>query len=493
MTLGLRGRLVLGLLTVSAVGLVILAAVSYAALRSYLSDRVDEQVDAAIEPAGAALGQRPGCGDLAPIPDGRGRGPSAEPPPGGPPPGGGPQLPPGTYAEIRGAGGEVACRTRFAFGEAGTPSPELPAGPPLSSPADPEVFEVPAAGGASAPFRAVAVPAAGAGTLIVAVPLTELEETLDRLLVIDAAVAGGILVAMALLALWVVRVGLRPLAEIEGAARGIAAGELNRRVETPSERTEVGRLGAAFNEMVARIEDALARREASEERLRRFVADASHELRTPLSSIRGYAELFRIGAVHEPEELEKSLARIESEAARMGTLVDELMTLVRFDEHQQPARRPIELGRLMADAVEDARAAAPRREITLAVTGSTTVLGEERQLRQVLANLLGNALAHTPEGSPVEAEATGDAGHVEVVVSDHGPGIPPGAETAVFERFWRADKARERARGGSGLGLAIVAAIVGAHGGTIEAANRPGGGARFAVRLPTQRQALAGK
>jgi two-component system OmpR family sensor kinase len=267
-------------------------------------------------------------------------------------------------------------------------------------------------------------------------------------------------------------------------AGAIAGGDLSQRVGTTDPRTEVGRLGAALNRMLDRLERAFAERRASEDRLRRFIADASHELRTPLVSIRGYAELYRIGAAREPAEVETAMRRIEEEAARMGMLVEDLLTLARLDEVREAAHDEVDVAALAGDAVDDARAAAPDRTIDLDVGGRAVVLGDADRLRQVLGNLLRNALVHTPAGTPIDVRVSRGGGEVCLEVRDHGPGLPPGDPEALFERFWRAEAGRERGRGGAGLGLAIVAGIVAAHGGTVAAANAPDGGASFVVRLP---------
>ncbi|MFL5825804.1 MAG: sensor histidine kinase, partial [Thermoleophilaceae bacterium] len=224
-------------------------------------------------------------------------------------------------------------------------------------------------------------------------------------------------------------------------------------------------------------------------RLRRFLADASHELRTPLVSIRGYAELFRTGAVRERSETEKAMRRIEEESKRMGVLVDDMLTLARVDEMREPIREPVELDRLASDAVEDARAADAERTIELVADTRAVVLGDRHQLQQVIANLMRNALTHTPAGTPVDLFVRRENGQVELVVRDHGPGLPSGDPAELFERFWRADSGRIRGAGGAGLGLAIVAAIVDAHGGSVSAADAAGGGAEFTVRLPADRRA----
>jgi two-component system OmpR family sensor kinase len=264
-------------------------------------------------------------------------------------------------------------------------------------------------------------------------------------------------------------------------------------------RTEVGRLTAVLNDMLDRIqasfdlqrqlqaaaEDAERQARASEDRMRRFVADASHELRTPLTSIRGFAELYRQGAVDGPAEVARVMGRVESEAARMGGLVDDLLLLARLDQERPLVLTPVDLLTVAADVVHDARAGAPEHPIELEVSvAPPVVLGDEPRLRQVLHNLVSNAYRHTPPGTPilVRLAVAGDDALVEVV--DHGPGLPAAAREQIFERFYRTDTARDRDRGGAGLGLAIVAALVHAHSGTVDVLDTPGGGATFRVRIP---------
>jgi two-component system OmpR family sensor kinase len=226
--------------------------------------------------------------------------------------------------------------------------------------------------------------------------------------------------------------------------------------------------------------------------LRRFLADASHELRTPLASIRGYAELFRIGAARGPTETEKAMSRIEGEAARMGTMVEDLLTLARLDQLPEIARKPVDLTRLLNDAADDARAAAPDRRIEVASEGEVTALGDASKLRQVIANLMRNALVHTPAGTPIDLRVSAEDGSAVFEVRDHGRGLPTDDRKALFERFWRADPGRGRGPAGAGLGLSIVAAIVDAHGGEVSAENAPDGGAVFTVRLPATPEPEAG-
>jgi two-component system OmpR family sensor kinase len=250
-------------------------------------------------------------------------------------------------------------------------------------------------------------------------------------------------------------------------------------------------LGLALNAMLGQIERAFAERQASQDRLRRFVADASHELRTPLTSIRGYAELFRIGAARSRADREKAMGRIEDEAARMGVIVDDLLTLARFDQLPQTARARVNLAELVAEAAADARAAAPDRRIELASDTEVMLLGDAAGLRQVISNLIRNALVHTPAGTPIELRLATEDGKATLDVRDHGRGLPTDHPDVLFERFWRADPGRGRGPGGAGLGLSIVEAIVEAHGGTVSADNAPGGGASFTVRLPLSADSVA--
>jgi two-component system OmpR family sensor kinase len=296
---------------------------------------------------------------------------------------------------------------------------------------------------------------------------------------------------------FVVRRSLRPLTEVETTAAAIAEGDLTRRVPAADPRTEVGRLSAALNTMLQQIEhafrvqqDSEAAARKSEQQMRQFVADASHELRTPLTSIRGFAELFRQGAVSDPDELERVMRRIEDEGARMGVLVDDLLLLARLDQQRPLDRQPVDLGRLAEDAVEDVRMVAPGRPIDLVTDNARTpvVFGDELRLRQVLGNLLGNALTHTPDGTPIHVRLdrrVDDGGRWAVLeVADEGPGLPPEHADRIFERFYRVDAARTRAQGGSGLGLSIVAGLTEAHGGRVELETVAGEGATFRVLLP---------
>jgi len=324
----------------------------------------------------------------------------------------------------------------------------------------------------------------GVGTIVVAVPMEETDATLDRLLLVEALVIAGVLVALGIVAALLVRLGLRPLDRMATTAGTIAGGELSQRVTPATARTEVGRLGLALNAMLDRLEDAFARRQESEDRLRRFLSDASHELRTPLASIRGYAELFRMGAATEPADVDKAMRRIEDEAARMGVLVEDLLALARLDELRDRDREQVDLAEVARDTVDDARATAPEREFALEAAAGATVLADPHEIRQVLGNLLRNAIVHTPPGTPVRVTVEREGDEVRVRVRDHGPGLPVDDADALFDRFWRAEGGRERGKAGAGLGLAIVAGIVEAHRGHVQAANAPDGGACFTVLLP---------
>ncbi|MDO8213679.1 cell wall metabolism sensor histidine kinase WalK [Conexibacter sp. CPCC 206217] len=523
----LRARLVAGLLALAAIGLLALAGITYAEQRSFLLDRVDQQLrDApmalareladngvgnspgpARRPAGAPL-TVPGGGSGA-AGGGNGGGAAGRPPDGREP---GLGVPPGTFGERFGSDGKsLGDPVVIAYGDGATSAaqPKLPA---VIQPG--RTFTVDAAGDSDVKFRVRASPdPAGPGTIVAAIPLTEVDQTLDRLLLVEGLVIAGVLLVLAVGGWLLVRVGLLPLERMAHTAGKIAGGDLSQRVTETDPRSEPGRLGIAFNGMLDRLEVAFEQRQQSEERLRRFLADASHELRTPLSSIRGYAELFRIGAARSPEDTEKAMRRIEEEAMRMGVLVEDLLALARLDEVREAEHSPVDVAALARDAVDDARAAAPARAITLRIaapveaegswSGSVIrerrasltdapviVAGNAHQLRQVLGNLLRNALVHTPEASAIEVSVepgVGSAATTRVVVRDHGPGLPADvAPEELFERFWRAEGGRTRGQAGAGLGLAIVAGIVEAHGGRVQARNAPGGGAEFTVSLPAR-------
>jgi two-component system OmpR family sensor kinase len=480
----LRARLIATLLVLSAVGLLALAAITYFSQRSFEEQRVDDQTSAAGPAVSRALDLETGedidgdsrRGARGGLGGGLGAGHGL----GGPDPAE-TNLPPGTYAQRRAPSGRVLGSVTPFSDQTDLPKPDLPSQVTVGRP-----FTVDAKGSSALRYRVRATPGPGGRLTIVAIPLQGVEDALHRLLLVEGLVIAGVLGLLALLSFVLVRAGLRPLERIGHTADAIAAGELSHRVETANERTEVGRLGLALNSMLDRLDEAFSQREATEGRLRRFLADVSHELRTPLASIRGYAELFRIGAVRKPADTEKAMSRIEEESARMGVLVDDLLTLARLGEVNDRPSEAVDVSALAADAAADARATDPAREIAARDQGEAIVLGDPHQLRQVLANLMRNALVHTPPGTAVEVATRRDGpGLVEIEVRDHGPGLPPGEDPRLlFERFSRPEPGRERGRAGAGLGLAIVAGIVDTHGGTVDAANAPDGGAVFTVRLP---------
>jgi two-component system OmpR family sensor kinase len=465
--LPLRTQLVALLLVSVALVVVVTSLAGTAALRSYLVDRIDDELQEVTR--GPFLDVRGG-----PRPD-RGR---------------------------RGDRRDVAVTTLLydAQGELAAGSDgEADGGPAVTDPAalPSEPTDVPDVDGGG-DWRVLAVPTADGRTFVAAVPLNGVEDTVSRLLVINGAVGATALGGVGLLSAWAVRRSLRPLRDVERTAEAIAAGDLSVRVPPADPRTEVGSLASSFNVMVDRFESAFSAQQrsevearASEGRMRRFVADASHELRTPLTSIRGFAELFRQGAARDPEQLAQVLRRIEDEASRMGLLVEDLLLLARLDQARPLRREPVDLLAVAADVVQAAATVhAGTHDVRLdADTGAglPVVVGDDARLHQVVTNLVGNAVAHTPAGTRVDVRVQRRGGEVLVEVADDGPGMAPEVAARVFERFYRADASRSRtgrAATGSGLGLSIVAAIVAAHGGTVTVDSAEQRGSRFLVRLP---------
>jgi two-component system OmpR family sensor kinase len=329
------------------------------------------------------------------------------------------------------------------------------------------------------------------GHVIVGLPLNQADGAINQLQLIFLGLGAILILLCALLGWLAIRRAFVPLTEVEETAAAIAAGDLSRRIPEHPESTEVGRLTSSLNGMLVQIESAFRSREASEQRTRRFAADASHELRTPLASIRGFAELYRQGAVREPADVARTMGRIEGESRRMGALVEDLLLLARLDE-QRPARTdPVDLAVLAGDATHDARGLAPDRTVRLVGLAAgrgpepAVVIGDDNRLRQVVGNLVGNAARHTPPGTPIEVAVGTEDGRAVLEIRDHGPGLPPEHAVKVFERFYRVDASRARSQGGgSGLGLSIVSAVVTAHGGRVGVAPTPGGGATVRVELP---------
>ncbi|MEH3054718.1 MAG: HAMP domain-containing sensor histidine kinase [Patulibacter minatonensis] len=495
----LRTRLTGVLLALAAVGLVLLAAITWGSQKRFLEQQVDDRARSSVRFIAGQVIQKTqyeASNGSATNEFGDGDDAFGGPPPGGNGKGGRGDLPPGTYGVLRTASGTqlgVSYAVPTLDGEA-LPAPKLPATLAYGKP-----FTVDAVSG-STKYRVVAAKLRFPGNAtpfvsVAAIPLNSNGDQLRNLVLVDGVVILLILGALGFGAVRLVGQELAPLEHIAAEADEIAGGKLDKRVPEAAEGTEVGRLGVALNAMLERIEDAFAERQRSEDKLRQFLSDASHELRTPLASIRGYAELQRTGMLSSEEERMQAVARIEEQAARMGTLVEDLLALARLDEERAPRVELVELATLARDAVSDARALDPERDLSLRVAGDPLILGDEARLRQVLTNLMGNAVAHTPAGTPIAVSVEvqdgvgprpGDATSVVVHVDDAGEGVVPDKRERIFERFHREAGGAARTRGpaGAGLGLAVVRSIVHAHGGTVVVADSPLGGARFTVTLP---------
>ena len=358
--------------------------------------------------------------------------------------------------------------------------------PSPQNPAEPVVYFTVASATKGGPeFRVRASKLANGGDiLIVADPIGNVTDTLGRLVLIEILVTAAAVLAAVILGLVLVRVGLRPLRDVRRTADAITGGDLEHRVPNANDRTEVGHVATALNVMLDRIADAFSELQESEERLRRFVADASHELRTPIAAVSAYTELYRRGASKDAADLSRVLSGIEKESARMGHLVEDLLTLARLDEDAPAPTDAVELVGLAHEATETARTVGPGWPLALEATDAVEVVGDRDALRRVIDNLLSNVRAHTPEGTRATVSVKREGADAVIEVTDEGPGITEEQAEAVFERFFRSDRSRSRATGGSGLGLAIVASVVRAHGGHAEARPRPGGGAVFRVVLP---------
>jgi signal transduction histidine kinase len=407
-------------------------------------------------------------------------------PPARPPAGQGPGLPTQFYVRVVSADGH---------GRVAADSVHVAHPPQLSAaqqrgPSGP--VTVAAAGAPGHHWRVLVRALPGGRHLVIGYSLDGLDSTVTRLEIADAAAGAVALVVLVILGIPLVRVGLAPLARIERSAAAIAAGDLSQRIDHLSRRTEVGRLAGALNTMLGRIEAAYraraegeARAVDSEDRMRRFVADASHELRTPLTSVRGLAEFsLQRGESASHTELLRAMALIQAEAGRMGRLVDDLLLLAQFDEHRPLDFRPVDLASIAVEAVVAAGPANRGHLITVQAAEPVIVQGDHGRLRQIVDNLISNAVQHTPAGSAVTVTVTSSPPAGLLTVADNGPGMTPEQASRVFERFYRTDRARSRSRGGTGLGLAIAATLAAAHGGTIGVASQPGQGATFHLQLP---------
>jgi two-component system OmpR family sensor kinase len=340
-------------------------------------------------------------------------------------------------------------------------------------------------------FRVLALPLPSSlGSVAIAQSLNDVDRTLTRLQWLFFLIGFVIVGLIALASRSVIQVGLKPLSDVEVTAAQIAAGDLSARLPEANPTTEVGRLTTSLNTMLARIEESFAIRKTSEDKLRRFVADASHELRTPLTAIRGFAELHRQGAVTGEEETKQLLARIEGESIRMGSLVEDLLLLARLDQAREMERLPVDIAKVTRDAVASAQVAGPGHPISL--TGDVDelyTLGDQHRIHQVVANLLANARTHTPAGTAIAVSIAQSSDGVRIAVSDSGPGLSDEDQRRIFERFYRADSSRVRNDGeGSGLGLSIVDAVMKAHGGGVSVDSEVGKGSTFTLFFPQPRE-----
>ena len=472
--LSIRARLVIGMVLLTFAGLAVANVSGILLLRSYLLERIDAQV--------GTIG--PGAGHRPPgvaRPDG-----TSPAGPAGTPPGlcANPRDPRGLRSDflllVLDADGKVACSL----------GPDLGRSAPAIDHADlsaaDRLLTVASLDG-NTRWRVQANDRESGQTVVLAVSLADVDATVSRLTQLSLLISGIVLLLTAAAAWAIARLGLHPLTTIEKTAERIAEGDLTQRVPSYRRGTEVGRLAHALNGMLGQIERAFNDRAESEARLRIFVSDASHELRTPIASIRGHAEMWRTGIT---QDLGTIMSRIESESVRMGELVDDLLLLARLDQHRPLERQPVDLVSLAADAVVDARALQPERAIELAAHPGATppvVLGDEARLRQILANLLTNTLAHTPSTSAVQVRVRALGNQVEFSVRDNGPGMPSDVVAKVFDRFYRADPGRTRDHGGTGLGLAIVKSLTEAHGGTVTCTSAPAAGTTVRVVLPLPR------
>ncbi|WP_370328394.1 sensor histidine kinase [Euzebya sp.] len=482
--MSLRLRLVAALVVLLAVGIAGYGAVTYRAFADRELAGLDTDIRSAIPALARQLDVAAGRHVDVPVPgpDADGTRPDGESPRPEGAPGGvagivQPDVPRGTYAELRDPRGEVLV-TRTPTGD---DRPDL-RDVPIPA-AGFEIRTAPGADGDGDRWRVVVERRPDETVLVAAAPMGALDRALRGLLLIEVVGGLGLVVLLGGGAWTILRRGLRPLDRIADTAASITAGSLDQRVPTaPGEPTETRQVATAINGMLDDLSRAFAERQATEAKLRRFVADASHELRTPLTSIQGYAELFRIGADSQHVDTPTILRRVEEEAGRMRHLVEDLLTLARLDEPRPLDVGPVDLSIIAADACSDAAALDASREVTLDVPGPVVVTGQDPALRQAATNLLANALRHTPAGTPVEVATATRDGHGTLTVTDHGPGLSAEGAARAFDRFWQADAARTGH--GAGLGLSIVQAVAQAHGGHVTAGNAAHGGATFTLAIP---------
>lgn len=479
-TWSLRSRITLGVVILTALGFFAASLTTQSLLKSYLTKEVDDQLAvitggtfARIEQSGIAHEVNEGRqGEEGQKPVGKGLGTPLT------------RIPTSASVTLLDAQGTVV-------GGIGGDLNSAPISSYLTGllPAEvashgekPFTIEVP-----GADFRVIARALPNnAGTVVAAQSLRDLDRTTSRLGLLFSLIGFVLLLLIALAARAVIKVGLRPLEDAEQTAEEIAAGNLSARMPDANPSTEVGRLVTSLNSMLSRIERSFAIQNESENKLRRFVADASHELRTPITAIRGFSELHRQGAVTGEKETAELIGRIENESKRMGSLVEDLLLLARLDQAREMESKPVDINKVVEDAVISARAAGPEHPVTLRSSSDEIfTLGDEVRIHQVIANLLANARAHTPKGTPITVSVSSTDAGVEISVADKGPGLSTEDQKRIFERFYRADVSRVRnGEEGSGLGLSIVDAVMRAHGGSVSVESAPGEGATFVLFFP---------
>ncbi len=476
----LRRRLVATMIVLVALGLAAVGIITLTSLHSYLYGRVDNQLNTASAQVAVFVTRADSRSFMVTPSSIQSR------------------VSPDVYVELVDAKGRIVVSKPSGSRSRPDPVPILPVPLPVRPAPDPDhlakqdqpyrpdsaSITVGMAGRSRQEYRLEATALPGQ-TLVVATRLDSVNATLNSLRTIEGAVTLGLLVALLVLITLLIRLGLRPLEDMTKEADAIAAGDLTRRVQPSDGSSEIARLGRALNGMLAQIESAFAQRTTSEDRLRSFLADASHELRTPLTAIRGYAELLRKEAFEDKAARDRALSRIEKEAARMGALVGDLAVLAREGQGPEPSRRRVDLGAVAAEAVADARAVDADRPIEFEAPSEVPVAGDDARLGQMVHNLLHNALAHTPPGTPVEVSVVIEGDLAVLRVRDGGPGLSAEQAGHVFDRFYRGDA--ERRDGGSGLGLSIVASLARTFGGKASVVTMEGEGATFEVALPLYR------
>jgi two-component system OmpR family sensor kinase len=461
-----RARLIVGVGALVAVALLITAGTSVVLMRTYLTNQLDSQLSVV---SGRVLEHAEVGSPAAGLPPSTSNG----------------QLPTPYFLTVLNANGGV-------LGQVGGSDVTDQSRPDFSSLTAARVRSlgnhastIPSVDGSDG-YRIRAVARSDGTSAVLAISLHSVDSAVSRLILTALLTALAALILVLLLSALVVRLGMRPLVDMQATSEVISRGDLSQRLPVTSTGTEVGRLGASFNTMLERIEAAFAEKEHSEQLLRQFVADAGHELRTPLATIRGYAELARTGALADDTAYEQAHVRIEAEAARMGVLVDDLLLLARLDQHRPLNPIQVDIDAVAMDAVADAQIRDPDREITYSAPADAAIAYvDSDRIRQVITNLLSNALVHTTPGTPVHVQVESTTGgEIRIIVRDHGPGVTPEAAAHLFQRFYRVDASRTRSRGGSGLGLAIVESVVTASGGTVTCESSPQDGSTFTVTLP---------